>query len=57
MPPQQTGSMKSTPRTLMREIFLGQKFEGLRGKEIKDSSVYTKYRQLVAIQKKEFPSQ
>lgn len=51
----QTGSDKSQPRFVMREIFLRQGFQGIRGKEIKDSSVYTRYRKLVAIQKKEFP--
>jgi len=51
----QTGSDKSRPRFIMKDIFLGQGFQGMRGKETKDSSVYTRYRKLVAIQKKEFP--
>lgn len=52
---EQTGTAKSQPRFIMREIFLGQGFQGIRGKETKDSSVYTRYRKLTAIQKKEFP--
>lgn len=50
------GTQKSIPRFTMRNIFMRQGFVQQQGGEIKDSSVYTRYRKLVAIQKKSFPN-
>lgn len=48
------GSAKSRPRFTMRQIFMNQTFSQQQNNEVKDSSVFTTYRKLRAIRRKEF---
>jgi hypothetical protein len=50
------GTQKSLPRFTLRNIFMNQSFVKQQGGEIKDSSVYTTHRKLVAIRRKNFPN-
>lgn len=49
------GSSTSRTRFTMRQIFMNQTFTQQQNNQPKDSSVYTNYRKLVAVQKKSYP--